>query len=339
MGQKTNPNVLRLGITKNWKSRYFEKKSTEIAIYDFKSIEIQKFACKFFKNNGFNIHNCRVNYSPNGTINIFISYYVTPEQKNFYNKSKEYYTELEFVNLMEKIENYISYQTFKYIKKLDTYNEKTKKLNILKNKLRRNYFNLTCFNEKEFLIEKYDNIRVTRIDYFLNYFFESLSTFVNKKINFFLTLQQLNTSFKNNLKKKNLAALKKSLVRLSRLENNKFLPPLKESINILFIAVQQPNSANLLAEFIANRLKKLKRHNLFLKFIKKCLKILKKYSKLKGIQIKITGRLNKSRRARHKTIKIYKKLPVFSIKSNIDYAEQTSYTPNGTIGVKVWTYN
>lgn len=40
MARKTNPNILRLGVIKNWDSRYIEKKSSEIPFYDFKNIEI-----------------------------------------------------------------------------------------------------------------------------------------------------------------------------------------------------------------------------------------------------------------------------------------------------------
>ena len=47
MGQKTNPNILRLGKTKDWKSKYLEKKPTELSTYIFKDIEIQKFIFKF----------------------------------------------------------------------------------------------------------------------------------------------------------------------------------------------------------------------------------------------------------------------------------------------------
>jgi hypothetical protein len=38
MGQKTNPNILRLGITKHWKTEFFEKKKKRVAI-----IYLQRF--------------------------------------------------------------------------------------------------------------------------------------------------------------------------------------------------------------------------------------------------------------------------------------------------------
>jgi len=48
MGQKTNPNILRLGKTKEWKSKYIEKKSNELPSYAFNDLEIKKFIRKFF---------------------------------------------------------------------------------------------------------------------------------------------------------------------------------------------------------------------------------------------------------------------------------------------------
>jgi ribosomal protein S3 len=94
----------------------------------------------------------------------------------------------------------------------------------------------------------------------------------------------------------------------------------------------------LLSHFIATQLKKLKRHNFFLRFIKNTLLLFNTmtFSKLEGIKIKIKGRFNKAPRARHKIIAIGNDVPVLTLKAKIDYAETTSFTSNGTFGVKVW---
>jgi ribosomal protein S3 len=62
----------------------------------------------------------------------------------------------------------------------------------------------------------------------------------------------------------------------------------------------------------------------------------KTFSIAKGIKIKIKGRFNGAPRAKHKIINIGNNMPVLTLNSNIDYAETTSYTSNGTFGVKVW---
>ena len=43
MGQKINPNILRIGKIKEWKSKYVEKKSTEFSTVLFRDLEIKKF--------------------------------------------------------------------------------------------------------------------------------------------------------------------------------------------------------------------------------------------------------------------------------------------------------
>ena len=78
----------------------------------------------------------------------------------------------------------------------------------------------------------------------------------------------------------------------------------------------------------------------FLRFIKATLIIFNNnpLSKLQGIKIQIKGRINGAPRAKHKIININNGVPVLSLNSKIDYSEATSYTTNGTLGIKVWIY-
>ena len=109
---------------------------------------------------------------------------------------------------------------------------------------------------------------------------------------------------------------------------------------MLYNFVQSQQDPVFLAEFIAFYLKKLKRPNFFLRFLKLALITLthEKYSQLQRIQIKIKGRFNGAPRANHKFINVGKNIPVLTLNSTISYGESTAYTPNGTFGVKVWTY-
>ena len=56
----------------------------------------------------------------------------------------------------------------------------------------------------------------------------------------------------------------------------------------------QSNTSSLTAQFISVHLRKLKRHNFFLKFLKSTLNIFNNnyFSKIQGIKIKIKGRFN-----------------------------------------------
>ena len=60
-----------------------------------------------------------------------------------------------------------------------------------------------------------------------------------------------------------------------------------------------------------------------------------KFSKIKGLKIKISGRLNGAPRANSKIIQIGS-IPLQSFNSLIDYHNSTAYTPNGSFEVKVW---
>jgi len=74
VGQKTNPNILRLGKVTEWKSKYIEKKTTESSVKLFRDLEIRKFTSQLFLTNGLKIQNFKVYYSE-GSLNIYVSYY------------------------------------------------------------------------------------------------------------------------------------------------------------------------------------------------------------------------------------------------------------------------
>lgn len=64
MGQKVNPIIFQLKKTKNWSSKYFEKKTTEHSLYSKSDFEIRNFIDKFFKNQKIQIiiTSCKLHY-------------------------------------------------------------------------------------------------------------------------------------------------------------------------------------------------------------------------------------------------------------------------------------
>ena len=74
MGQKTNPNILRIGKIKEWKSKYIEKKTTESSTIILRDLEIKKFIYQLFAKNNLKVQNCRVYYSES-SLHVYISYY------------------------------------------------------------------------------------------------------------------------------------------------------------------------------------------------------------------------------------------------------------------------
>ena len=133
---------------------------------------------------------------------------------------------------------------------------------------------------------------------------------------------------------KKLKLFKENLIELRRFEDSKFF---QIGLQTIFLSAQETNSADLIAKFIADELSKTKKHNFFLRFLKKAL-VLAKGNLPQAIKIKITGRFNRARRSRHKFIFIGGDVPTLTIKNNINYSDQTTFTPNGTFGVKVWVY-
>ena len=112
-------------------------------------------------------------------------------------------------------------------------------------------------------------------------------------------------------------------------------------MQINYVNSRLGNSAALIAKLIATHFKTLRRQKIFINFIVKSLRsfrfLHKDSTSLKGVKIKLSGRFNRRPRARHKFFKIGEVIPLFSVNSKVDYAEAISFTPNGTLGVKVWT--
>lgn len=162
---------------------------------------------------------------------------------------------------------------------------------------------------------------------------ESLSLFTKNRFNIYLTLKQINKNI--TFPKTRSQNLKRVLSKLRKFQKNNFFA---EGVNILFNAVSHKNSAKLISDYIAFHLKFLKRHKFFLTFVTKTLTLLidQKFSKIKGIKLKIKGRINNSSRSKSETIKIGGKTSLVTLSSEINHAQSTSYGSNGTFGVKAW---
>jgi hypothetical protein len=78
MGQKINPNIFRLGISKKWNTEYFEKKSYEFPVQTFKDLEIKTYTERFLETHGMVLHDYKIHYC-NSNLDIYISYLTTPK--------------------------------------------------------------------------------------------------------------------------------------------------------------------------------------------------------------------------------------------------------------------
>jgi ribosomal protein S3 len=355
MGQKTNPNILRLGQTKEWKSKYIEKKSNELFGYAFNYLEIQKFISKFFEKNGLIVNDCKISQSEN-FLHIFVSYFTLPKAKQLINtasskqkikiafkKRKSHKFLKKKASLRKNILNYSLYNQKYFSEKI----YENLKSNGSVNQIKNHYFINTKFRrlngidyyKKYKNINLYKNITHVKTHLFLQKIFESVYLFLKKKTAIRLSLKQLNSdnavikTFSK--KKKNL--ISRNLLKLRKFQKNDFF---KAGVTLLYSCIINHKSSELLAKYVAFYLKLFKRHNFFLNFLKNTLKIFlnKNFSKIKRIKISVKGRFNGAPRAKTKTLSIGVP-PSLTLNSDINYSESTSFTPNGTFGIKVWAHS
>lgn len=331
MGQKINPNIFRLGVNRKWKTEFFEKKSDELSLYTFKDLEIKSYIERFLETQGIILHDYKQHYN-NSTLNLYISYFVSPE---FIVSKKDKANKLTLISPLGETQNVTGIRAFVQS------NTQSLQSSLFKTRLSADYYsikkylkanfnfskllekNLTNFKESQ---EKFINLKIEGV---LNNLFKVLSLFTNNKCNIIVNFCCLN---------KNLSFLKKTQKKnFILLQKFKGTPFLKEGIELLFYAVYNSNSANLLAKFTAMQIKKVKRHKFFLSFLKQTLTILSNssFSKVKGIKIIIKGRLNGVPRAKHKIITIGD-VPTQSIGAIVDHAQITTHNSNGSYGIKVW---
>lgn len=172
---------------------------------------------------------------------------------------------------------------------------------IIKNKL--------ALSTHKYLKNKITNIKTQDLN-------KKLEIKINKKAEYLITYKKIIRIFKKFLKD----------------------PLQKNLIKILFITISEKDSSKLLAEAISEYLmKNKKKHNYLLFLLKMVIKTLipLNFSRIKGVKIVITGRFNGAPRAKKKVLTLGV-VPLQSFTSTISYNNTTSFTQNGTFGIKVW---
>jgi len=326
MGQKVNPNILRLGVNKKWRTEFFEKKRHELPLYTFKGLEIKNYIERFLEIQGIILHDYKQHYS-NSTLNLYISYFVLPE---FMSNKKTKTVKIILTNNVDdkKIVQNKPIESQQVPK--GSYSE------LFNSQTPVSYYNIRKYltsdlktsTVKPNIISTISSAEL-KIEGVLNNLFKVLSLFTNNKFNIVVNFCCLNKNL-NFLKR----TQKKNFILLQKFKGTPFL---KEGIELLFHTIYTNNSANLLAKFVAIQVKKVKRHKFFLSFLKQTLSILisSNLSKVKGVKIIIKGRLNGVPRASHKIITIGD-VPAQSINAIVDYAQSTIHNSNGSYGIKVW---
>jgi small subunit ribosomal protein S3 len=160
------------------------------------------------------------------------------------------------------------------------------------------------------------------------YFTDSIE---NTKTNSKIENTKTNSILKNNLKRFTTLLLKRNirnLIRFLQVKNNK-----NYYIGIKFI--ENPfEDATLIAKFIGDQ---LERRTPFRRAVKQTIKKVQRGTKMKGIKVQVSGRLNGAEIARSEW-KRDGRVPLHTLKAKIDYTHQRAETIYGVIGIKVWLF-
>jgi hypothetical protein len=315
MSKTKNPIVLRLGIKKNWDSKYFEKKPQESATYSQKHLEINKFVTLFFKKHGLEAKSCKFYYKKN-SLHLFIVYHTNTSKikasifssmhklkiknlkiknlkytffKNNYSKS----TQPAFAfNSMRRLKNNFIFKTENNFKILKTYlTAREKSLKIYKNCL-----TLRAYLKKK-VLNNHPVVKQRQRLHFLKYFnllnsskFKSFdqNTFINlftKKL-----LTGLKTFLNNKVSvfltlkqmnknvSKNIALNEKKNTSLNLVSLKRFQKNnyFNSGINLLYnSSCYKENLTFIVSEYISQELSKLKKPKLFNFFFRFLAKSLK----------------------------------------------------------------
>jgi len=109
----------------------------------------------------------------------------------------------------------------------------------------------------------------------------------------------------------------------------------QNEVKVTVEEVRNPNeNASIVAETIATQLEK---RLPFRRVLKQNLNNVAQNHSVKGVRIALSGRLDGSEMSRSEYA-TDGKIPLTTIRADIDYSHHTAYTKYGTVGVKVWIY-
>jgi ribosomal protein S3 len=112
---------------------------------------------------------------------------------------------------------------------------------------------------------------------------------------------------------------------------------LMPKISLKFYSVKPETIETNAAIITASIVDKLEKREAFRRVIKKISEDLMKTNKVKGVKIQVSGRLNGAEIARSEWVRAGR-VPLQTLRANIDYCYKTAQTIYGIIGVKVWIY-
>lgn len=111
--------------------------------------------------------------------------------------------------------------------------------------------------------------------------------------------------------------------------------PEKKDLKLTIEEVRSPEThAAIAAQVIVEDLEK---RIPFRRVLKQAIEKISSSKEVKGVKIALKGRLDGAEMARYEWLK-KGRIPLQTLRADVDYAEKTAFTAYGTIGIKVWIY-
>lgn len=125
---------------------------------------------------------------------------------------------------------------------------------------------------------------------------------------------------------------------LKRKLHRKFLSnPMEIRLNNINLNIKEVENPNLSAQInVQSMIMEIEKRVPFRKVMKQAISRIERGGAL-GVKVMIGGRLNGAEIARSEKL-ISGKLPLSTLRANIDYARGVAHTTYGSIGIKVWIY-
>jgi small subunit ribosomal protein S3 len=134
---------------------------------------------------------------------------------------------------------------------------------------------------------------------------------------------------------KGIEELRENVLRIVKKLRAEHKIPANFSFNLNVEELKRTEVASpVLAQQIASDLEKRQPYR---KVMKRAIETTMQSRDVKGIKIKLSGRLNGAEISRTDWL-AKGRMPLQTLRANIDYAEATSFNSYGTVGVKVWIY-
>ena len=320
MGQKANSTFLRLNLQETWNSNCLEKKKEESSSLFYIDIKLKNYFRQFFSKFGIFLISTK----------LTLSKYVCKVLFSFFISLKV----IKIINKILKKENILK-QKSKYKKKKKKiffffyfffffFNSAKKRIFYIREK-KLNYYKKKWKSKKQMILNRF-NMQLLEV----------LKVYFNNKIKITLLFQKMNKGSSLRLKNKEAHIFRRIIMQLRYYMKFKYF---KELVNIIIIVLKKKESAQLLVDYLVFQMSLSQQHNKYIRFLKQSLLLFfkSKIASIKGLKFLLKGRINGVARASIRGIEIGD-IPRNSLKKSVNLYKSTSYTNNGTLGVKLWVY-